>query len=813
MVDRGQRDRPANVSTRYTDDVDGNLVTMVYANGQTTTYGYDKAGRMTSLLDANGKTLAWAYDVRGNRTSQTDRTAGQSVSWTYDHADRLATRTADGVTVTYGYDAAGNRTSAGDGTRTISTTYDAMSRPLAVTTSDDAGAATSTTYSFSAPSWSDPTGSYSAVLDKFGRQTSVTEPIHPGSPFTSAYRADGQPLSVAAPNGNTTTYGYDLAGHPTASTTLGIGSVNRATYGWTLNRAGNRLTEASTVAGDPTNGTTTYAYDPLSRLTAYTPPAALSTQAYSWQAVPNRATLQIGPGPVVTTNYDNANRPTTDSGGGSYASDFDGRLTAMPGQTMTYDSLGRLTGVTIGGTTSAYTYDPLDRLRTVTRSGAVQRFRYVGGTAAMAQVLDGTGTVTRSIGTDWAGTHLLDWTGTGQNQRIYGTNGHGDVTWTADGTGVVTASVRYDPWGVSQVSTGSLPDFRFQGSWFDSATNLSCAINRWYAPSLGRFLTEDILLGQPEEPASRHLYVYGSGEPVGRADESGRYWHLVRPYETLAFIASTRLGSYRRWPALWNANRPSLSFSPSATSELPRWSCLWIPSGWFYSTGDRVRFGGPGDICPTHPRTSYSTYLKGFVGGGTRARTWLHDAQDAANVGDPRLLFSFSRPMLYAKTAQTADGRPRSPTSTEWATIFRRVGPSNRNARQWISSNTQVIEESWLQHVFVVLGSDHPFWCQDHPCTDGEFVFLNGRRRGGEAYRILLSHEYIHVLQFEGRGSAFGGAYFSWLFNPLHFMDAGPSHPEEAPAYLWEAWIQNFHDFGEPYPWAIWRRPPDSRAS
>jgi YD repeat-containing protein len=80
----------------------------------------------------------------------------------------------------------------------------------------------------------------------------------------------------------------------------------------------------------------------------------------------------------------------------------------MPGQTMTYDSLGRLTSVTIGGATSAYTYDPLDRLRTVTRSGAVQRFRYVGGTTEAAQVLDGAGAVLRSIANDWTGTRLVE---------------------------------------------------------------------------------------------------------------------------------------------------------------------------------------------------------------------------------------------------------------------------------------------------------------------------------------------------------------------------------------------------------------------
>lgn len=788
-----------NVSTRYTHDIEGNLATMVDGVGHITTYAYDKAGQMTSLIDANGKTLSWGHDVRGNRTSQTNRTAGQSVTWTYDHADRMATRLADGVTVTYGYDSNGNRTGAGDGTRTISTTYDLLSRPLAVTTSDDAGAATNTTYSLTSPTWSDPTGTYAAVLDEFGRQTSVTDPIHPGSPFTTSYRADGQPGSATAPNGNRTTSAYDNAGNPTSMTTAGIGPVNRAVYTWTLNRAGNRLSENSQVTGDPTNGTTTYGYDQLDRLTGYTPPAAIPNQAYSWQAVPNRATQQLGAGPIVTTNYDNANRPLTDTAGGTYSSDFDGRLTAMPGQTMTYDSLGRLTGVTISGVTSSYTYDPLDRLRTVTRAGAVQRFRYVGATAQAAQILDGSGTVLRSIANDWTGGRLVDWTGSGANQRFYGTNGHGDVTWVGDNAGLVTATLRYDPWGVGQASTGTPPDFRFQGSWFDVATNLSWVINRWYAPGIGRFLTEDSLLGAIGEPASRHLYAYGQSQPISRNDTDGRYWHLVRPWETLAFIASTRLGAIRRWPAIWNANRPSLPMSPSATAELATWSCIWIPVGWFTRASYQVLYHQANEICPSHPRVSYSATLRGF------SRDSLKTAQDVTGVGDDRLLFNFTRRQLYDKTDQTTDHRPRSPTLSDWTGIFRRVEPENAAARTYITTSN-VYEEPWLPGVYVVQGRNHPWYCFDHPCTRGEYVFLNGFSPWDPYYKTLLSHEYIHVLQFEGRGHKFYTAYERWLLNPWHLFDSSAHHPEEAPAYLWEAWIQNFHRYGEAYPWTIWRR-------
>ncbi|CAN5598268.1 hypothetical protein BH20CHL7_BH20CHL7_07190 [soil metagenome] len=514
-----------NLSTRYTYDGAGNLASMIDARGKTTTYTYDAAGRMTGLTDAAGKTLAWQYDALGNRTRQTLRTSpGPYVSWSYDWGGRVLTRVADGVTTTYTYDDNGNRLTASDGTLTITAAYDRLNRVISVD-DEDAGTTADTTYTYSltAPSWTDPTGTYLVTLDKYDRTTSIDDPVN-STNFTSTYRADGQLATMAAPNGNMTTHGYDTLGRATTKSTNGTGGVARAVYGWTHNRAGQILSESSVVTGDPTNGTRTYAYDPLARLVSA---ADATTTTYGWDKVPNRTSVQTGANPAVTTTYDDTNRPVSDSAGGAYGSDHDGRLTARPGQTMTWDTLGRLTQVKNAAgtvTLAAYTYDPLDRLRTVARSGSTIRFRYVGLTTSQAQVVDhGTSAVIRHIGTDWTGGRLFDWTGSGSNLRYYGTNGHHDVTWTADATGAVTNTLRYGAFGETTSTTGSsVPDFRYQGNWFDTTTSLSWIITRWYAPSLGRFISEDTLLGRPVEPDSRHLYAYAEGEPIGRWDPDGR---------------------------------------------------------------------------------------------------------------------------------------------------------------------------------------------------------------------------------------------------------------------------------------------------
>ena len=340
--------------------------------------------------------------------------------------------------------------------------------------------------------------------------------------FTTTYGADGLPSGSAAPNGNTTTYGYDPLGRLLAQVT-----GTRASHAWTLNRAGSRLSEASTISGDPGNGTAALAYDALGRLTGYALPG-IRTQASTWQEVPNRDLLTVD-GVPGSQAFDAANRPSSNG----YAFDADGRMTARPGGAgfLEWDSLGRLVRVRVshgGAVVAAYTYDALDRLRTVERGSSRIRFRYAGTTTAVSGVVDDvSGTVLRHVVPAPDGTVLADRTGAGTDPRTYGTNGHHDVTWIADAGGAVTATLRYDPWGTIVRSSGTLSDWRFQGSWHDTSTDLAYAQARWYSPTLGSFVSEDTLLGSPETPASRHLLAYAEGDPVNGWDPSGQEYRTV----------------------------------------------------------------------------------------------------------------------------------------------------------------------------------------------------------------------------------------------------------------------------------------------
>ena len=87
---------------------------------------------------------------------------------------------------------------------------------------------------------------------------------------------------------------------------------------------------------------------------------------------------------------------------------------------------------------------------------------------------------------------------------------HGNVIGSADSTG----RLDYDAYG-NQIQ-GDAPDpFGYCGEYYDSETGLIYLRNRYYEPSMGRFITED--------PARDGLnwYVYCSGNPIMFVDPSG----------------------------------------------------------------------------------------------------------------------------------------------------------------------------------------------------------------------------------------------------------------------------------------------------
>jgi RHS repeat-associated protein len=588
-----------NVSTRYTYDTRGNLASMIDGRGNTTAYGYDDRGRMTSIDQPDvAANLVWAYNDAARTKTQTNRSTG-SVVLTSDAAGRLVSRayqdaTGAARTTSYTYTGQAQAWTATDAAGTISVTNDRLGRPTQVTVSGDAGATTTYGYSFTAPTRTDASGSYTMTVDKAGRITSIDDPVHAanwtfGYGATGALAATGWPTTTAL----TTTSGYDPLGRLTSRTTT---PGPRASYTETYNRAGHRLTEASTTTGDPANGTATTGYDPLGRLTSYDLPGIRSLGS-TFDAVPNRTSLTAN-GNSVSTIFDAANRPTSSG----YAYDADGRMTTRTGAagtTLSYDSLGRLAEVrqNPGNTLVArYTYDGLDRLLKVERATGIIRFRYQGTSTAVAGIVDdGSGTTIRNLTVGPEGTVLQDWLAT--DQRLYGTNGHHDTTLATDAAGTINSTLRYDPWGNVLATTGLLPDWRFQGSYEDTATGLLWSIARWYDPVQGTFTSEDSLLGDEQSPASRHLFAYAEGDPIGGWDPSGTVHLTLKPTKLL-------------WTNGWGDGYAGPASSPGWRVE-SRSSTVWGRV-----TGSWTLKATSGYVDARGPYSHFSVYLNGWLDEG-----------------------------------------------------------------------------------------------------------------------------------------------------------------------------------------------------
>lgn len=756
-----------NVSTTYTYDASAHLIGVVDADGSAITYGYDALGRMVSTTDAVGGTTTWTFDERGNRVGQVNRgdstRESPTIAWMYDAAGRMTQQTADGSLVDYEYDAKGNLVSASGPHGEITATYDRLDRPLVVTAED--GATTSYEYDHDAPGRSDPSGSYEFTLDAFGRVTTTADPLNTVTVHTAAYRADGQPAERRQPNGNVTNYEYDAIGRLISTTTTGAGGIARASYTYTYNAAGFRTLDETDVVGDPTNGESTYLHDQLGRLIRYVDSGG-EIETYGWESVPNRVLTQTGSQPEVTTSFDAAHRPTSDSAGSTYAHDADGRLTAMPGQALAWDSLGRLTGITpASGGGAQYEYDALGRLRAAdTADGTRVRFRYVGLTDAVAQLVDdASDDVVRSVATGWFGERLFEWTDGGV-ARYFGTNAHHDVTWLAGADGAVTGTARYHPWGARSTS-GTGTEWGFQGAWTDGASSLVWINTRWYSPTMGRFVSEDSIVGDPKRPASRHPYAYAEGAPLDRWDPDGRFWYSVKPGDSLSAIATRFHGYWWKWPTVWNANR----FRVPNPNLLYVGQCLWVHNNWYRNE------------CSPPLTNNFITGMPNWneqTAASTLGLDWYN--LTAADV----------RAVTIRET-----GRQAPPLANWQATSYINNGLAITDfaLRTWRGTRYVSDLRGWTR----IYGNST--WPPSGYCAT-TFGYLVYYRCGESVW--LDAHEYVHTMQYE----AMGWYFYNRYLNEYIDRGGGPRNRLEAMGYLWEGWTRHFY-LWELEPWQIWPRP------
>ncbi|MHB8627019.1 MAG: DUF7948 domain-containing protein [Aggregatilineales bacterium] len=436
-----QPDQDLVSTTTY--DLAGRVVATVDPRGTQTTFSYDRLGRRLTVTQAAGTPLATisytCYDKGGRvlRTIQNyvpnpkqpspDARDGQG-NWLFNPTAYGLANDQNLVT-SYTLDRAGRQVSATipysltrSGLAPLTTRMTYFKDGQLESMTDSSGAVTKYRYDGlrrrtvvvqgyvdDSQTWGDP-GGWQWTAGQWQTPGGVAightpptyyGPYHPNSSNLIAqvsYDQVGRVLSQRDPNGNLTTYSYDLLNRRTALT-------DPLTHTWQtqyLNLNGN---QTATVVTDPNSASTQQTFDQAGRLATVQylveSPKLTPDVTFSYDKGGRRLTMAESNGVsqvrAATYAYDQAGRLTTVSfdvnGNGSnietvnYQYDPGGLRTALtlPGGAQTigysYNARGQLIGLTDwAGHVTRYTYDQAGRLSGMARpNGLLSTYQYDGG--------------------------------------------------------------------------------------------------------------------------------------------------------------------------------------------------------------------------------------------------------------------------------------------------------------------------------------------------------------------------------------------------------------------------------------------------
>lgn len=501
---------------RYTYDPNGNLATTTSPAGNTTTFTYTGNNARKTVSSTGTGTWTYDYDAAG-RLAKATAPSLRSVTLTRNPQGQVSKLTySDGTpAVSYTYDATGNRYSMTDTQGTTYYSYNAVNGLTSVARSgiaqflytyDEAG-------QLSTRQIPDGSGTTQYTYDRDSRMTGVSA----GNQTLAAYAYDNATGTVTTtlPGGVSNTLQIDAAGRPTvAQAKKGTTTLTRSQY--SLDELGNP-TQIQNADGT----TDSYAYSPLSRLTAAcygatTCSAGTATAAfrYSYDGDSN-ITSVIQPAGTSTYTYDSAGRLSSRAGlkgAATYQYDADGNTTSNGTAAYSWNAAGQLTKVTAGTSTTSYAYDG-DNHRvgvTVGRTTNTNSYDPVSGALVLEQ---SGGKVLRRY--DY-GTSLISMK-SGTSTSSYLTDALGSVRGVASSTGALSLSYSYNPFGDARATiTGkSAPENPLQFTGAPLTAPLYQMGARDYSPADGRFLSPD-----PAGTPGRG-YTYAGGNPLANTDPSG----------------------------------------------------------------------------------------------------------------------------------------------------------------------------------------------------------------------------------------------------------------------------------------------------
>jgi RHS repeat-associated protein len=512
-------------------------------NGVVTEYGYDDLGRRTSETSSDRGTLSYAYDVANNVTAITDG-RGITVTMGYDELERVSgkiypnTIAAKVEDVQYSYDSCPlgvgrlcGRTDESGGT---AFEYDAWGNVLTRTFTDARSAVVySTQYAYDDGDHIErmhyPSGRVLDIVRDGVRRMAQIDATQNGVPVNVvsniSYRGDNQLLSCTFGNGVQETRSYDLQGRllgQALSSSSGV-IIDERNYSHDAN--GNIFGIDSNVEDN------TYAYDALDRLTADGIDLNPSI-GYGYDLNDNRLSRSSG---AVASERVSSYQYQVDSNRIQSISQLQVGSAPLPPagsveRELVYNAAGRLFQLIVDGLPRAeYLYnDNGQRTHKVVfdDTGAIESttvFHYDSAGHLISET-DAAGLSVRDYVWHESMSPLAQIDGAHGNERItylhtdhlmtnrLGTDELQGVVWRWEGEAFGETP--------AQELSGVRVDLRFPGQYVDAESGLFYNWNRYYDPSIGRYITSDPIGLE----GGINTYLYANSNPVRYYDPYGLFW-------------------------------------------------------------------------------------------------------------------------------------------------------------------------------------------------------------------------------------------------------------------------------------------------
>jgi RHS repeat-associated protein len=516
------------LTTSYSYDGAGNLVTVTQPDGSSITNSYDASHRLIGVADKLGNRVAYGLDAFGDRIQTTvlDPSANSRLtrSGTFDALGRLvqAIGGANQLT-TFSYDSDGNRLTVTDPlSHTTQQSFDALNRPIKGTNAAN--------------------GITSMGYDSHDRITSIVDPNSASTSYI--YDGFGEAIQQVSPTAGTMVYHYDSGGN-LSQTVDGRGVVANYTYD-ALDR------EVSVIYPGNSAENVAYTYDEAShgfgvgRLTSIADAAGALSRAYDERGNLLSEMRTSGAATLATTySYDAASRTASitypSQWSVTYTRDTMGRITAVnaqaPGGKATqsivsavgYQPFGAVNALTYGnGIAETRSFDLDYRLKSIT--DIVQKLTYSYDAAGnVLGVSDGLNPPNNQIAGYDALNRLTSASGSyGGLNYSYDANGNrlsDTSSTTSDGLGSVT-SLTYNQGG--RLATASNAQQQLTEYSYDAFGHRLVKVGAVTATTIYQYSRGGQLLEEADGQGHPQVdYVYMDSRPIATIQASNNQVYFL----------------------------------------------------------------------------------------------------------------------------------------------------------------------------------------------------------------------------------------------------------------------------------------------